>query len=161
MKLLYALIGPGFFFFEILIYQIADWLTSNWYSSKFEVGMRANELCANPDAVGNCLDFKWHVLVLGIGLFGTKIAILIAFFVILFYVKKLRPALLVVISYSILILAFHFDIIPIQRLHDLYWRIELANVGGVISVCVLMVISLFTSLIFYYKKKNTSTMNSV
>lgn len=160
MKIFHTLIGPIFFFIEILIYESSDRLDDFWHAHKAGLG-KLGDLCKNADAVGNCLDFKWHSFVASLGLFGIKIAVLIVFFVLLFRKKKIRPALLVVLLYSALILSFHFNIIPIKRLDELNWWLELANIGGVLATGILILISSISSIIYYfYKKKNKTSANN-
>ena len=159
MKTIYALIGLIFFSIEILVYEWSDRLGAFWYAHKAGLG-KLGDLCKNSDVAGNCLDFKWHTLVGGVGLFGIKIIVLLLFFIILFKKKKISPALLIALPYSLLILGFHFDLIPIKRLHELFQWLELTNIGGILAAGILVLVSLLTSIIYFYNKKNKTTANT-
>ncbi|MCB9798276.1 hypothetical protein H6758_00955 [Candidatus Nomurabacteria bacterium] len=156
MKFLYTLIGPIFFLIEVLLYEGGKQLSDFWYAHKAGFG-KLGDLCKNADAVGNCLDFRWHSFVAGIGLFGIKILVLITFLLVLFKKKKFGPALSIVLLYSGLILSFHFNIIPIERFDELYWWLELANIGGVLAVGILILVSLVASTIYYFRRKKNET----
>jgi len=152
MKTIYTFIGIAFFFLEILIYEWTHRLVEFWYTNKLGVGAKATDLCNNPDAVGNCPDFKWQNLVGVFGLIGIKIIVLITF-IILIKKKKIIPALLMITTYSILILFFHFDLFPIKELNKLSSELEIGNIYGIFMVIILLVFSMVSSIIFF-KNKN-------
>lgn len=142
----------------MLLYEWGNQLSNFWYERKG--GISLGDLCNNPDSVGNCLDFRWHILVAGIGLFGIKLLVLLTFFTVLLKKKKIGPALWIVLLYSALILSFHFNIVPIKKFDELNWWLELGNMVGVLAVGILIIVSLITSIIYFFQRKKNKTSSN-
>ncbi len=155
MRIIYILISLAIFFLEMVVYEWSYRLGEFWHAHKASYGSRG-DLCENVDSIGNCLDFPWHALVSGIGLFAVKIIVLIIFLMVLLKKKKMSTALLIALPYILLILSFHFDLLPIKRLENLSDWLEMANLGGILSAGILLLIILFTSVIYFYENNNTN-----
>jgi hypothetical protein len=153
----YILSGLAFFGIEIFLYEIGYKLSVVWYSHVNSVEAYPN-FCKVRDVVGNCLDFPWHNFFVALGLFGIKMIVLVLFFVLLFKQKKVSNALYLVAFYSIPISVFHLGLINMVGIGELCRWLEIANVFGMLSVIILVIISLLVSSIFslynrFQKKK--------
>lgn len=133
MNIYYSLIGLTIFFVEIAIYVVNKILFDN---------------------------YNWSSpVLLDTGFYGVKIIVLILFFILLFQNKKISSGLSLVIPYSVSILCFHYNVIPISYLEDLHWWLELGNYIGWIAVQILIIVSLISSVIYYLSNKNKSSYN--
>jgi hypothetical protein len=109
-------------------------------------------LCKIKDIVGNCINYRWYEPVLETGLYSIKIIVLTLFFVILLKKKKAKPALCMILTYSLLSISFHIGLMPIKQLDELSTWIELANLGGLFAVASILIISVIISLTYKSKK---------
>ncbi|MFA4955043.1 MAG: hypothetical protein WC641_07075 [Patescibacteria group bacterium] len=144
----YLLGGLLFAVLEMSLYEIGFKLSEVWYSYVNRIEDYQN-FCRALDSVGNCLDFHRHTFFAWLGLFGVPLIVLVLFFILLFKQKKSRNALCLIVCYALPMLIFHFGLIHIHSIDELWQWLEIANVFGVISSAGIIIISFSAAGIFY------------
>ena len=143
----YLLGGLLFVVLEMFLFEVSIRLSEVWYSRVNRIEDYSN-FCKVRDVVGNCLDFPWHTFIAWLGLFGVPLIVLVLFFVLLFKQKKSKNALCLVACYSIPMFIFHLGLIHIGRIEELWQRLEIANIFGMLLLATLVVVSSSTAGIF-------------